>query len=180
MTLLHFFIIIYIDALVVLRYGPQLVYCEGVIMTAGEQLALKIQEARAKRPQKTGPVVMTVRQTMYDDGDNDLIVIHLGARTTNRAIKEVQKRVKSLKVVLNRHHLYITSRSWAEDRVPVLETLLNANSNALRPGGWSWELRERVRDKDSGIITRTQLFEAPPATERYFGQAKVEWQPVYH
>ncbi|MGB3023542.1 MAG: hypothetical protein WBB39_01920 [Candidatus Saccharimonadales bacterium] len=120
-----------------------------------------------------GPVVMHVKLPKPAPRSSVLRIvdIHLGARTTNQAIETLHDYGITVIVTQKMHRLRIISSWDAHTRRLVLETLLNANSNALRPGGWSWLLREQVKSADGTITIREQLFQAPPATEQYFGQA---------
>lgn len=122
-----------------------------------------------------GPVVMTVKLPRSAPRSTVLRIvdIHLGARTTNRAIDTLRAHGITVIVSQQMHRLRIISKWDPETRRFVLETLLNTNSNALRPGptGWSWQLREQVRDSDGTITIREQLFEKPLAHHHHFGHA---------
>lgn len=120
-----------------------------------------------------GPVVMTVKlpQSAPRSTVLRIVDIHLGARTTDRAIDTLRAHGITVIVSQQVHRLRIISKWDPETRRFVLETLLNTNSNALRPGGWSWLLREHVRGQDGIVTVREQLFKAPPKNHRYFGHA---------
>lgn len=115
-----------------------------------------------------GPVVMRVGLPDYGKTVDiwQEVKIHLGARTTQSALDELRAHDVLVFATGQMHRLAIIA-NWRDKRHFVLETLLNANSNSLQPGGWSWELRERVFLRDRSTSTRVQLFEAPPATEKY-------------
>ncbi len=136
--------------------------------------AKRIEGQRAKYSK---PVVMKIALPTRDQ-HGDHVKVQLGARVPSHALEELRRWVKRVHVTGSNHRLYIDSWSWAHDRTEALEILLNANSNALTPGGWSWELRERVRDREGNISTRVQLFEAPPADANRNCYARVGWQPV--
>ena len=141
----------------------------------GEEKCPRRYDSRKKPVCKdcAGPVVMYVNLPKPARLSSVLRIvdIHLGARTTNCAIKTLRDYGVTVIVSQQMHRLRIISSWDADTRRFVLETLLNANSNALRPGGWSWSLREQVKSADGTTTIREQLFQAPPATEQYFGHA---------
>lgn len=141
----------------------------------GEEKCPRRHDGRTKPVCKdcAGPVVMSVKLPKPAPRSSVLRIvdIHLGARTTNRAIETLSDYGITVIVSQKMHRLRIISSWDAETRHLVLETLLNANSNALRPGGWSWKLREHVKGPDGNVTIREQLFQAPPKAARYFGQA---------
>lgn len=144
----------------------------------GEQKCPRRRDSRKPPVCKdcTGPVVMTVKLPKPAPLNSVLRIvdIHLGARTTNRAIETLRMHGITVDVSQQMHRLQIISSWDAETRHFVLETLLNTNSNALRPGaaGWSWLLREQVRGSDGTVTIREQLFEKPPAHDQHFGHAE--------
>lgn len=118
-----------------------------------------------------GPVVMHVGRPYVKGGSGIRtrydVTIHLGARTTQTALRQLWDNAIDVRVSKEMHRLRFEDVLWRMQRSFVLTTLLHANSNALVPGGWSWLLRERVILPTGLTETREQLFEAPPASVKY-------------